>query len=224
MKNDELNKTLIERQKAIKRYFDRDLPEVQFQTIRLLKNAIKPVIDEIRKDRYKKLELHDPDFCDLLTERAHKIMDQISKSVQIKAEEEFEAPIVLSFLSNTVMPNCFQPSEYYSNYEFSRLEFTSSGALHPDFSIEQSDMLIGGFVIVRSLVHQLLLNNSAHYPDTLNDISFDKYLRAIGVIIYYGYIEHYTALLPPIPNNTSIITQGAAPYPLISPLSYSNFY
>ena len=187
----------------------------------MLKKAIKPVIEEIKKDPNKQLQLNNQEFCDTMKERTHKIMDRISKAVEISAEEEFEAPIVLSFLSNTVLPNCFQPSEYYSNYEFSRLDFTSAGALHPDFTIEQSDMLIGGFVLVRSLVYELLLNNGAHYPEIIEDISFDKYLRAIGVIIYYGYIEHFSSLIPPIPNNTAIITQGVAPYPLISPLSYS---
>lgn len=203
------------------RYFQRDIPEISFECIKLFKRLIEPTIQEVKRDKDKKLRLQDKNFVEILRGRSLAIMDALVNESKIKADSEFGAPLVVSYLANTALPLKYTPSDFYSVFEFSRLEFNSSALLLPETPPIVSEMLIGGFTLVRLLVYELMLNNTKHYPEVVRDPDFDKYLRAIGIIIYYGYIDTYGEV-EAIPGNTGTISREVpVPYPLPNPLCYS---
>jgi len=205
------------------RYFSVDINKVEGEAVKVMKTAIFPVTSLIESEDSEnlRLDLLDPDFIGKVASETHQILDSLLEISQFTLTNSFPSPLILSFLAETSMPNTFQPSDFYTEYELSRLPFTTVGVLSSDLHPELSEMLIGGFLLIRVLVHRILFKTNLQFRAKAGDENFEKYLRLIGIIIYYAFKEIYDNLNPIIPDNLRIVTFTVPPEPLFDPLFYS---
>lgn len=64
---------------------------------------------------------------DALKDRISWIMDELIDLAQMKFDKAFPHPIVLSYLSNLSLPNCYVPDEDLTQFEFERIPFAATG-------------------------------------------------------------------------------------------------
>lgn len=147
------------------------------------------------------------------------MMDEMLDLVTIKQNQRFDNPFVLSFLANTIFNGSFVPNEYYTLFEFSRLNFHSTGQL-ANTSDDLSAMLGASLIIVRTLCRELLFQVRVHFPSLKYQPNSEKNLESIGAIIYDAFMEGLASNVQQIPDNTDVITLNDIPRPLDEGLGY----
>lgn len=138
-------------------------------------------------------------------------MEELADLSTIKAEK-FDNPFVLSFLSNICSPGSFVPPDYYTVFEFKRLQFTATGQLKAP-SDDVKKMIIGGFIICRSFCKELLFNTKKYLPAVDLSPTAVANLELIGSLLYHSYTGFVKRELEVTDDNTAVVTLNEEPLP-----------
>jgi hypothetical protein len=76
----------------------------------------------------------------------------------LKEEDPFDNPLVLSFLANSCLPNCFAPDKFLFQCEIDKIKFSFTGKTSPDLEPKVSKFLIGSYLLIKILVDKMLLH------------------------------------------------------------------
>ena len=202
---EDLRKTIQARRDFYKAYYSEDLSIIKEQTLLAIKSYIAEPLEQAMKDQNFNIDFIEP----MLTieeeqERVDRLVpvlnDLLSKVESLtkkdEEEEEFENPILTSFLSNAFMSNCQPPDKFLTTFEYKRCQFSHTGILKNQ-SKEKVKMMIGCFVVLRILVNQQQFRPEKYFGPEVTEQG-RKNLRAIGAVIYNKFAWQYKALCEPV--------------------------
>jgi hypothetical protein len=89
------------------------------------------------------------------------ILDSLITMSKPAPGQEFENPIVLTFLTNASMDKSQPPDKFFTKFEYDRLQFSTTGCLKNQTE-DASKMCIGVYLLLRILVNQLLFRFPNH--------------------------------------------------------------
>jgi hypothetical protein len=82
---------------------------------------------------------------------------------ELRENENFDNPLVLSFLSKFSFPNCFVPDKFLFKTEMDRIKFSASGRTAADLPAKSTKFLIMSYIINKIFVGKLLLKAEEFY-------------------------------------------------------------
>lgn len=110
-------------------YFTNDIPAINEQCFIMVKTRLEDVLKDTAEDN-ENLDLGvNPAGADAFKARTDPILDILTDLTSLKPNEDFDNPIVLSFMSNSMTDNNFIPEGMFSVFEFNRLELSATGKL-----------------------------------------------------------------------------------------------
>jgi len=69
-----------------------------------------------------------PDFhVESMMTYINRIMEELLHLTEMREEDNFDNPFVLSFLSNYIVPNSYIPDRYLFKWEMDRIPFSLTG-------------------------------------------------------------------------------------------------
>jgi hypothetical protein len=138
------------------------------------------------------------------------VLDELVDISTIKPNQKFDNPFVLSFLANTTYNGSFCPDDYYTPFEFNRITFTSTSQMK-EVPSALKQIIIGGLIICRNLVKELLFNVRKYLPDLNYNDNSELNLQAVGSVVYNTFVDLTFEDVQPNEANTQAITMVDPP-------------
>ena len=128
---DQINKAKLKlKLDNMDQYYTNDLEGIADKTLYMLKKELSPTLMQILEENNFDRDVEDNEEAfDLLKDRIERILDRLIDLSKIKFDQDFEYPVVLSFLANYCLGNSVVPSGYLTQFEFERLQFACTGLL-----------------------------------------------------------------------------------------------
>lgn len=143
----------------------------------------------------------------------------------LKEDDPFDNPLVLSFLANFSLPNCFVPDRYLFQCEMDKISFSYTGKTSPDLDPKISKYLIGSFLLIKILVDKLLLHASEFFKGPglkFSGKTFNNF-KVMSACIYHAFKDIFSELKSN-PNSTEVVTLNPKPIPRFKPILFGEFF
>lgn len=153
------------------------------------------------------------------------IIEEFDHLTEMRENDNFDNPFVLSFLSNYIIPNHFIPDNYLFKFEISRIKFATTGFTHLKMSTKVTEMLAASFLLIRIFVDKMLLHADILMLKPGQKLSLRAYenLKVISAIFYHTFKDLYGGL-EVFSNNLEVIELTEKPRMRLRPMKFGISY
>lgn len=188
-----LEKVIEKRYVESQDFFKKDMPKILKSSREDIKEIIQDSVDSMN------VEHVDLDFTDTYEETEERKSENYDRAIDICLDmldgmiqytsSDFKNAGLILFLSYAVLNECYYPNKTAFPYEFRMMSFSKYGSLK-HINKDISFLLIGGFLIIRMLICEILLKdiNSKSAIQRKNTL-------IIASMVYQTFVAHFDGVL-----------------------------